>query len=55
MSSLAANTEDRRSDVLIRVMSGLEIEAGLSERERLVQEVSGRRNYGSPVPAAIYI
>lgn len=55
MSSLAANTEDRRSDVLIRVISGLEIESGLGERERLVQEVAGRRNYGSPVPAAIYI
>ena len=54
MASLASNTEDRRSDVLVRAVSGLEMESGLSERERLMNEVSGRKVYGSP-PAGIYI
>lgn len=55
MSSLATNTEERRSDVLVRAVSGLEIASGVSERERLIAEVSGRKSYGPPVPAAIYI
>lgn len=56
MASLASNTEDRRSDVLIRAVSGVEIEQGISERERLMMEVSGIKSYGlnSP-PAALYI
>ena len=56
MASLAANTEDRRSDVLIRAVSaaklGASIESGLSERDRLVAEVSNK-SYG--IPAALYI
>lgn len=54
MASLAANTEDRRSDVLIRAVSGLEIESGVSERDRLIAEVSGRKSYGN-TPPGLYI
>jgi phage replication-related protein YjqB (UPF0714/DUF867 family) len=54
MASLASNTEDRRSDVLVRAVSGLEIESGVSERDRLIAEVTGRKNY-SAIPGGICI